>query len=343
MVKTNVYIFFFLLIIFTGCGKNEFNLEFNLGEDITENYNVTYYATDLKGGLTVQAVASVRNGKCDLNGLTKRPTFIYITPRQSHYPLVILANRGEKINITGSERDPLSWDVVGNEINQELSQWRKENILLFSNNENDSVNSAVRTYVENNPGNPVSTILMLCYYDRRINEKEYSTLMASLKGEAKNEDWLTMIGRSDQLIHQYFYPARLESLIMRSVNENGDTLAIDNKNPVFILFWQTGYTERKNMIDSLKVLKKQIPDTSILIADVCVDIDSVAWRNAIRRDSIEPVKRLWAPLGMNDPAIMKMKVSSLPFFIVLDSAGNQTYRGKELEEAIKEYRQLSHK
>lgn len=322
------------------CGKNEFILDFNLAKEVTDNYNVTYYATDTKGGLTIQAVASVREGKCELKGATKLPTLVYVTARKSPYPLILMAEKGEKIGIEGQGKDPLEWEVEGNPINKTLTEWRLENYEVLSSNQVDSVNSIVGKFVKNNPENPVSTILMLCYFNRKIDEKGYSDLMASLRGEAKDTKWLKLIGRTDQIFHAYAYPARLESLILRSTNKKGDTLLINHKKPVFLFFWHTGYTDKKIMVDSLKVLEKEIPDTSLLVADICLDVDSLAWRSGIRRDSLEKIKRFWVPLGVSDPTMMKIKVDALPYFIVFNKEGHQHYRGNDLNEAMKEYREL---
>ena len=341
MIKSAPYIFLLSLLLLFGCRKNEFSLNFDISEDITDNFNVTYYATDIKGGVMVQAVASVREGKCLLNGFTKKPTLVFITARKSKMPTVVYAVKGDKIEITGQGNDPLAWKVEGNEINRALSEWRENNLKTLEDNNADSVNMAVKDFVELNNTDPVSTILMLCYYDRKINEKEYSSLMASLKEEAKNKEWLTIIGRSDQMYHSYYFPAAIENVVLRSTEESGkDTLSINHKNPVFFFFWQTGDNNRKSMLDSIKALCKEIPDSSLLIADICLDVDSMGWRNAIRRDSLEKVKRFWVPTGRTDPEIHKFKVDALPYYIVFDKNGHQYYRGTDISDAMKDYRNL---
>ena len=90
-----------------------------------------------------------------------------------------------------------------------------------------------------------------------------------------------------------------------------------------------------------KKIEKEIPDSSRIIADICLDADSLAWRSAIRKDSIdESTKRLWAPGGLTDAAIMKLKVRSLPYYIVFDKDGVQRYSGDDLSQAIKDYKNL---
>lgn len=340
MLNIMRYLFFLLPFVLVGCSKNEFKLEFNLSEEVTANYNVTYYATDMRGGLTVQAVASLREGRCELTGITRKPTLLYVTERRSNYPLVIYAGKGDKISVTGNGKDPLEWGVEDNDINKTLSKWRNKNLSSLLNNERDSVNLSLKEFVEMNSDNPASTILMLCYFDRKTNENMYLELMASLRGKAREMEWIQLVARADQLVSRYSYPARLESLVMRSVKEGADTLLIDGKNPVLIWFWQSGLKERKDLMDSIKALKKEFPDSVRVIADISLDTDSLTWRNTIKKDSVEFLKRFWAPTSLADSTVMKLKVDALPFFIVFDAEGNQAYRGKEMGEALKEYREL---
>lgn len=340
MLTYTRYIFFFSLIFLLSCGKNEFSLDFNLKKDVTENFNVTYYASGQKGGMTMQAVASVRDGKCVLPGVTHRPTLVYISTRHSNYPLLIYAERGEKIEISGEGKEPLAWNVTGNPLNEFISKWRQKYIELLTKGETDSVNQAVKELVEENRDNPASTLLLLTYFNRGADEFQYSQLMASLKGKAKQQVWLDLSGRTDQLLHAYSYPARLENLVMRSVKEGADTLRYDSIHPVFLIFWQTGFQDRKNLMDSIKSLKKEFPDSVRIIADVCADIDSTGWRSAIRKDSIDYIKRLWTPLALADPTLVKLKVTALPYFIVFNPDGTQSYRGNDLKEALDDYRSL---
>lgn len=343
MVSNMRYIFFFCLLALLSCGKNEFTLDFQLEKEITENYNVTYYATDVKGGVTIQAVASVRDGKCELKGITKRPTLVMISNRRALLPLVVVADRGDKIQIKGTDKQPFSWNVTGNTLNDEITLWRLENQGLITTQGIDSINASIEKFVGENPENPVSAILMLSYFRRKDDEKTYNDLMASLRKEARDSQLLSMLARSDQMFHYYSYPAKLHSLVMRSDKEGADTLRADSKNPVIMMFWQSAEGEKKEILDSLKNLGKEFPDSVRIIADVCLNSDSLAWRTAIRKDSIENIKRFWAPLGLADPAIMKMKVNATPYFIVFDKSGEQVYRGKEISEALKDYRELMNK
>ena len=339
MDRTLRYLFFLFAAILVSCTKNEFKLQFELSSGVTGNYNVTYYATDDDGGRTIQAVASVRNGKCELECVTKTPTLLYVTTNKSHFPLVIYAERGKDIKISGDSINPLSWAVGDHKINKELSDWRINNLKVLTSYDTLEVNNAVKKYVEKNRDNPVSLILLQSYYTRFKDEKEFASLSSLLTGDAKDKEWIRMTGRTDFHSTYQREPATLKSVILRSNHESGDTVMIDGKNPMFLAFWQTGTTTNKSITDSLRTIVKDYPDSLRIVADVCLDIDSVSWKSAIRRDSlIDKIKRLWVPSGLADPVVMDLKVTSIPYFIVFDKSGKQLYRGSELPEAMKEYR-----
>lgn len=335
------FFFFALLLMLLSCGKNEFTMQFELPEDITENYNVTYYGTVPNGGVTVRAVASVMKGTCILTGYTNLPTIVYLTSRNSNFPLVFYAKRGEKIVISGIDRDPMEWLVGGDKINEELSSWRKENLGILNGDDIDKINDSVAEFVRNNPENPVSLILLLNYFDRNHDEAGYSQLLAKLHGKVKKDNWLKIMANASLLNYGVTAPAQMRSLILRSNQDGADTIRISGEHPFMIWFWNHLTTDRKQTMDSLKLLLKEYPDTtSRIFADIYMDIDSVAWRNTIRRDSLGNYPRLWAPMAQMDADLSLLKIKEVPYFIVFDSIGKQSYRGADLTEAMHEFRRL---
>lgn len=328
-----------VFMLLASCGKNEFTLRIDLASDVSGNYNVTYYATAKTGGVTVQAVAPVMNGKYLFTGTTKLPTLVFVSTRATIYPLVIYTTKGENLEITGENKDPLTWNVEGDKINRSLNEWRKENLEALIENQTTKVNEAVGAFIERNATDPAAVILLSVYYDREADERGYSRLLATVKRIPENRDLLRITGSVSQTARDELPPARLFSLIMRSMNEGADTLRISRENPSILWFWKEGVDQRADMVDSLKALVKEFPDSSArLIADINLDIDSMAWRRVIKRDSLEKTARLWAPAAQVDPQISLLKVKELPYFIVFDKDGYQSYRGNDISAALKEFR-----
>lgn len=339
MVSNIRFILIFSLLFLFSCGNKEFVLEFELSEDINENFNATYYSADKQGGITVQAVASIMKGKCVLTGMTKSPTIIYLYARKFEYPLVIYVSKGEKIKITGDNPDPLMWTVEGNAINKDLSSWRTNHKEEFSKRDSESIDEAIANYIENNEKNPASLIILLSYFNRKEKEGEYVRLFSMLKEKSGNEKLLKVLAISSQVDSEEYEPGRMLSLILRSNKGGNDTIRNNGKQPVLLCFWNKDSSSRRTMVDSLKNLLLEYPDSvNRVIADICFDIDSVGWKNEIRRDSLRGVYRMWAPMGNNDPELRLLKVPRLPFYIVFDKEGKQIFRGNELTGALQEFR-----
>lgn len=335
-------LFFALLLLLLGsCSKNEFYMDFNLSEDITDNYNVVYYASDIQGGKTVQSVAPVMNGKCRLLGVTKLPTLIYITEKNATLPLVVYVEKGEKIILTGNGKNPLEWKVEGNIINEDFSKWRETNLEILTGGNREEINKIVAEFVKDNASKPLSLIMMLSYFDRRLDEFEYVTLMGGLTKISEKDKWLTMAARSDQYDFSLYYPARIKSFVARSITNYPDTITFSSNSPAIFFFWQNELNNKKELVDSMKILVKEFPDSNKrIIADINLDSDTIIWRNGIRRDSLKSTHRLWMPAGLADKDLLKLKVGNLPYYIVFDSLGLQQYRGGDIKEAVSQFRDL---
>ena len=331
----------FLIFFLASCSKNDFYMDFNFTEDVTENYNLVYYASDINGGKTIQSVAPVMNGKCYIKGMTTLPTLIYISAKKSSLPLVIYIEKGEKVILTGNTNNPLEWKVEGNPIDEAFSKWREENINTLTSGNQEDINKIVADYVNDNQSDPLSLIMLLSYYDRGLDEFQYSLLMSQLSRITEKDEWLKLAARADQYHFYSSYPAKIKSLVSRSTHNWPDTITFTSGSPGIFLFWQNDLNVKKEMVDSMKVLVKEFPDSNKrIIADINFDADSMIWRNSIRRDSLKTTHRLWMPAGLTDKSVMKMKVGNLPYYIVFDSLGSQQYRGGEIREAMTQFREL---
>ena len=326
-------------VLLTGCGSKEFNLKFSLPESVNENYSVVYYGRDARGGLTVQAVASVQSGKCDLKCVTVLPTLVYIPLKNSDLSLVMYAEKGNDIIIKGEETDPLSWEVEGNEINVNLTAWRLENLKILNEGDQSAVNHAVEEYVRSNRESPEALILLDCYFSRAEDEALYASLLAYISEKVKNESWLSVVARADRLSASTALPAKIQSMAMRSAAGGTDTVRPLGKKATLLFFWQTGMDNRGQLIDSIKALRKEFPDSTLYgMADISIETDSITWRAPLKKDSLSGVLRLWAPEGLANPNLMKMKVKTIPYFIIVDSLGNQIYRGNVADSAFMNFR-----
>lgn len=339
--RTLIYLISILFLLGgVSCSKNEFKVEFDIAPTVTANYDVTYYASAKSGGVTIRTVAAVMQGKCELKGVTRLPTLLFLMSRKSPLPLVAYAEKGSVIKVAGESDDPWLWDVTGNSINKSLSEWRMAEADSIDGGKPQAVNRAVRRYIETNPDNPASAILLLCYFNRRIDENGYIQLWDMLQGDALDAKWIDLVARADQMEAEPKMPEKLISLSLRTINGVANVKS-DSARASILYFFEPNTNDRKKDLDSLKLISKEYPDSSSRhIVYVCVDADSLSWRNTIRRDSLSGILSLWTPQGLADTQLMQLGVTRAPMVIVTDSLGEQHYHGDEMGEALILFRNL---
>lgn len=332
-----------MLLLSTGCIKNESKLLFDLPEEMNSTFRVMYYASDKRGGMALENVAVIAKGKGELKCPTRNPMLIYLYPATGKVdPIVLYAERGDEIKISGNSPDPSTWAIDGNDMARMLSAWRAANTATLKKNTPADTNKAVAQYVSGNPSSPLSPFLLLTVFSRRDDETLFRRLWYSLDAEALGKNWSRLAARADIPSGSVATPGRLKSMALRSLANGIDTIRPDSADATLLFFWNNGMADRRLRFDSIKALAKEFPDSSSrIIADVCLDPDSLGWRAPLRSDSLERVARLWAPAGLADRRLMALGVPRTPFFIVFSHDGHQRYRGDDISEAFSAFRKLA--
>lgn len=341
MLKTIRLICIPLLMALCACTGNEFTISFDLTDDMNTTFTVVYYASSKKGGMMVESVASVINGKGEFKGVTRNPTLVFIYGGGiSQTPdMVLYVERGDKIRLSGEGRRMAYWSVEGSKFNERWNSWRNQAADTLSGGDRKLINFSVANYVESHPSDPVSALLLLTSYSRRDNEQGFASLRRSLTGDAADPEWSQLVARAD-LLEPMPAAALLKSIVMRSADNGVDTIRPSKARGSLLMFWNNG-PGRRVAVDSLKALAKEFPDSSRrVLADICLEPDSVNWRSSLRYDTLKNVCRLWAPAGLADSRLMALGVTASPYYMVVDTAGVQAYRGRDIEEAVATFRRL---
>lgn len=344
-----------LMLMLTGCLKNEFQIKVALPESVSATYKVVYHAASPKGGRMMEAAIVIVGGKGELKGITRNPTVVALYSTINTLPsLLIYAERGEDINITGADSDPFSWDIDGNKVNKSLTEWRKKNIGLLTDAVNagggmdvskarQALNKSVAAYVKENQKSVASLMLLIYYYDASSDAKGYQNLLDLLRKNGVTDDYPDMAVRQDMITSTDISAGggkRLKDIIVKAYSTNIDTLRLaSGKHPTLMYFWRRGDILYREDIDSLKRIAAWRGDSAKMgIADFCLDTDSMSWVNPVNTDSIKHTLRAWAPRGIADPDIMQMGVGGTPWWIVTDAKGKILYSGEDKLKAIEQFR-----
>ncbi|MDE5876685.1 MAG: DUF4369 domain-containing protein [Muribaculaceae bacterium] len=332
---------FALVMMCAACTRNEFNMDLDLSGVGTADFQVVYYASDSRQGFYVETNMVAREGKGTLRGITRYPTLVYITSRHIHEPLVVYAERGDKISLKGDSPDQLGWEVSGNKVNDEWSAWRMANAAALRSGKPDSINAAVARFVREQPESKVSLLLMLTTFIRRSDPLLYRELWKDLDNDLRHSALVQLAGRPDQRGATLSQVARVESMVLRGRGRL-DTVITSRVPATLLCFWMnTSYKRSGTLMDSIRALATEFPDSaSRSIVDICMNSDSAAWISALPKDSLKGVTRSWMPLGTTDPAALTIGVGYLPCLVVVDKGGDIVYQGDSISLAMKTFRQL---
>lgn len=329
---------FMLLLLLSGCLKNEFTVSFELPASVNETYTLLYYASDPVKGWYMETVAMTHNGKAEVKGFTRNPTLVYVLDGSRTPAIAFYVERGDKILIKGDSPSPSSWNISGNKITEQWSRWRTDNRNILSQRDSERINDAVAKFVETNPDNPLSTLLLMNYFDRRLDKPRFEKLWKKLEDDALEEKWIELTASNDLIDYSPLSPGNIDILRLHTSGNGIDTLVFGNK-PVFLYFYRNPTPTRSEDLDVLKELAKLYSDSaSRVIADISFEPDSMRWESSLPADSLKGVVRAWVPRAEADSAMMRLGVERTPWVMVYDSKGRLKFRGSDARKAADAFR-----
>lgn len=328
------------LTALTGCTKPQFHVEASLRGGDGRNIRFIYLAAGKKQAFMMDQAAPVMDGKLKFDGVTARPTIVTVCAPDMSALTEFYAEPGDKITITGEMADPAGWLIGGNKINEEWTAWRKKNSAALKSRKPLEINKAVEAYVKKNPGNPLSTILLLCVYSRHDDEAGFQRLFASLEEGARPERLMEAIGRVDAGIK--YKPLSFKELGWRTLGDSIDSIAKirPSHHNATLIYFNDRETARANDLSALRPLRRELSDSALALVDLYLGPDTIGLGSRLATDSLKGITRSWAFGGLMHPTVERLGVPTIPYFIVLDSKGRQTYRGTSAEGAAKEVRKL---
>lgn len=338
-----------VIAVLSGCTKNEFKIEFSFPKETIGNFQVTYYAWDSKHGFWVETTAVLQEGRAVVDGMTRRPTLLYIKDISSGMlPLALYVERGETLTISGDSPDPYTWTVKGDKISEQWAAWRAENASMLRQG-GESAAKAVEKFVKGHKDSRLSAMLLLTEFDRRENPEIFLSLWNSISKDVRDPQLAEMAGVPDLSGSaletgpdgnlRFAESPKLKTLVLRTLTHGIDTLDISKAKASILYFSESSSSSRREAIDTLRSVSKAYPDSAgRIIADIYAEPDSMMWTRSIRHDSLSKAVRAWLPKNLADPLATEAGVTRLPWFIVLTKGGARVYSGQDLKEAARAFR-----
>lgn len=324
------------VIFLTGCSKKDFTIDGEIKDAGTMNLRLIYYSSTGSKGTIQETAIPVVNGKFNFNGTSERPTVVWIfSPNQSLLTPVYV-EPGDEIKISGEYNKPYEWNVAGNETEEDWCEWRKKNAKTLLSKNDKIINTEIGKYVRANRDNPVSALNLLCFYVKRDNMADYDKLWKLLSEEARQKDIVNAVEAAANHQSAQAYTIKVPPLRLYSYADSIETINPMKAKSTFLYFWRQREEQHDSCMSNIKRLHAEFSDSSKLqIVDINMDSDTLKWRRQARRDSVDQWQHYWAIGGEINLSLARLEIARTPYIIVVDSVGNQRYRGDNFSKAEK--------
>ena len=204
----------------------------------------------------------------------------------------------------------------------------------FSNENHAATDAAIEEFIETNPGNVVSTLLLMYNYSDLTDKKKIDALLAKIEIDARPESVMRGFYAMQSMRADISEKERMATMTlwsdrdsMENVRPYGNTLSI-------YYFWNPDDRMRYNDFHAIKDFDKELDSKRLQIVDVNLDSDTLRWKSILRNDSAS-WRRYWAVGGVVNNYVRNLSISSTPYYILSDSTGNILYHGDNFAAARK--------
>lgn len=312
------------MLLASACSNNEqFRINGTIEGKPTLNLRIGYYAD----GAYRTSILAAREGEFEFYGSANTPALVEILD-YDYRPLTRLyAVNGETYEVTLDRSNPYAVDIRGNRTNEEWSRFLRDNAKALREG-GAKANEAIGTYIGANPGNVVSTLLLLSYYDSSLSPMDADSLLAMIEPQA----------RPSHLTEGY--TASLQRLVAAA--DDTEVLAIPyyyrrgnfpllkpSDSPYTLMAFTNRSTRGDEHLDFFRQLTKKASGKHLRLIDLSLDNDTVEWRGSVRSDSATWTQG-WVAGNVSAIGVDRLAIPSMPYFVVCDSVGQQIFRGNDL-------------
>lgn len=310
------------------CGHSDtFRVQGSLEDGADINLRFVYYVDGaVRSGITASTKGTfVFEGA--LSG--KAPSMVEIYDNDYRPLGRFVARNGEDIELTLNRSNPYKIKVSGNEESALWSAFLNEHADVLQGGSADARNEAVAAFVGSHASSPVSLYLLATEYDGSgARAAGADSLMALV-----DED-LRRYAPADGLMYQLSrggrtaVSARVGRVPFRAPGNRFDTLDPAGRARTLIVM-SDSRSPHDSIVDMLRRIHKR---GRMTIYELGLDTDTLVWRRRIREDTV-PWRRGWVAGGVTARTLDTLGVSSVPYFILVDSAGRQLVRAADIKEA----------
>ena len=320
-----------LIILLSGCSKPE---QFTLSGELTNlrdrGVNAIYYDGS---SIQSQPLRLAEGARYKMQGYAPRPVLVTLMLTDGTVAGNIIIKNGYNVKLKTDADAPWLGEVTGSKTTAALYAFMAEH----GADDTEAHNQAIADYVGAHPGGTESTVLVTNFFHTPDNEVRADSLLRSIKAEARPQ---TLNAGYQQLLGQQLSAdASTQLSSMTFIDKDGKPIRL---TPSFYSYSLLAFVEdNRKQIEQLASEIESLPERSerrFHVFELSTAADSARWAMTLSTDSVDR-DRIWVPAVLTDSRIQKLRIPSVPFYIVADSLGNQLIRTRSLDKAMSVVRQ----
>lgn len=317
----NTIVLVIALLGLGSCSGGHFRLKASIKGLGQQNVRVVYTAAD---GSIHDLWVMAQSDQFEVEGDCASPSLFMVFNSMNVPIFTTVVSNGDDVEVEGKVVSPNELKIGGSETAMKWAEFVAAHKSQYLTPGNPALNTAIEKYVKENPKSLVSTLLVLVDYTP-ASPDAVDKLLNSIDDSAKPavllQSYNTMKSRMPKAA------TTIKSLNLLELNSQDYEAAVfTGSKPSLVLFWDKpmGEQAHRAAIDEMKMIDAE----RVQLIDVNIDVDSMGWSGAIKRDATT-WKHYWAPGAMMNSSLLDLRIISTPTIIVTDSTGRQLYRGDD--------------
>lgn len=329
-MKHTIYILMLALAVaLCGCSKKkQFVVQGEIEGLGAQIVNATYYAA---GGLKRTTVVAADN-KFAFTGEAAKPTLLTLTLGDGLQMATLVVENGDKIRLKGDVAEPYAIKVSGNSDSEKIAGWVAENADLLEKGDAAALNRSIADWVGRNKSSKAATALMVSFFRTDGFEHEADSLMGLLSSSARAQEIIQNFTGSLSAQLGEAASTHIGPMSLYDVSDSVVSVNPRARSAMLFCFMSADRAARDSVAPRVRSLVRDYASPRFEAVEISAAPDSASWRESLRGDS-STWRRTWAPATVASTALRKLGIPRYPYFIVTDSAGNQTYRGSSVSAA----------
>ena len=312
-----------LTLCLTACGSDDsFTVLATVDGLGTQNVRAVYRSAGRVNVLPSMAL----DGKFQFSGNAPQPALIEL------YTGSLVVRNGETVEVTYKLNEPGTMSAKGSKISEQIARFRTANAEALNSGNIEAVNKAVEQYVSGNRDNAAAPYIVLTMYDQALDPVMADSLLSMIDPKVRPAGDLVSSYRESLALGldtlSVFSPLELYT-----TGDSVTTVAPRGARGVLLAFSALNADEpHDSLVRRLNAVHDSLKKR-VRVVELSIVGDTGVWNAQI--DSIKPrYTRCWEPGGISSPALGRIAVRRLPWYVAADSTGAIVYAGDELAGAV---------